>query len=126
VIADDQAGRLAVVFEMLRLFAQNGMAEHEIVTAHCQRANQVSSRPYLATGADADVLFDYHKRANLDAFTDVSRRVDDGGGMNASGLCNRHKRTCPWSGGAAKRGKLEELQGVRLRFAGGPSPREES
>ena len=57
-VADLHAGRLVVVLEVLRPFAEDGAAEDLVVAAHGQRADQVGVRPEHAARPDADPALD--------------------------------------------------------------------
>src|SRR5216683_7464747 len=89
-VADFQPSRFTLVLQVLRLPAEDGVAENFIVGAHDERSDEMNPSPQDATRADPDVALDNDVRPNLDVIGQVGFRRDDGGGMDAGGLLDRH------------------------------------
>ena len=93
VVADFEARRFAVVFHVLRRFAEHDAAVDGVITAHVQRTKQVSARTNDAAGPQMNLALDDHVGADLDVVVDLGLRGDQGGGVNAGGFCDRHNGT---------------------------------
>src|SRR5579862_5388749 len=92
-VADFQTSRLAVVFEVLRRFAENDAAVRRVIAAQCQRAEQLCARPNDASRTNADLAFNNDVWPDLGVVGDVGLDGYQRRGMNASGLCDRHNGT---------------------------------
>src|SRR6266545_5966724 len=93
VFADLQAGRLAIVAEVLRSFAEDGAGVDEVAATHRQRAAQMDAGTQHAVGTDADAALNDDIRTYLDILGDLRFRCDDRRGVDASRRRMGHKRT---------------------------------
>ena len=86
VVADFNPRRFVIVFEMLRPFAQHCMTIHRVVAAHAQRTDDVDAGAQGAAVANLHFALNDYIGADDDFLADHDFRVEEGGGMDASGL----------------------------------------
>ncbi len=82
VVANAQAGRLALVFHILRRVADDAARVKLVAPANLGHAHQINVRPDDAVGAQLHARLDHGVRADADVRAQLRRRMDDCTWMN--------------------------------------------
>jgi hypothetical protein len=93
VIADLDAGGLALVVVVLGLLTQDGMAMDGVVASHGQRAEKMDAGSDDTAGTNLDRTVNDHIGTDLHVVGKLGTGVDDGTGMDTGAIRDRHDYT---------------------------------